>query len=354
MPKLCEEYSWLLWVAILGLLLPNCRSKDNKGKAEEPSQEASRTAPLSVTGASGRGDWSPKETMEGMRLISSFPTGLASTGGLALDAEDRCYVAHEKGVALFDDQGNRLGGWDVEGGAVCVDVGKDGQVAVCGSTFASIYDRDGALQETWGEAGEELGQFRLITGVAVQEGMVFLADAGNRCVHRYAVNGDFVNDLGKRGETEGQGIICPSPYLDCDVASDGRLHVINPGRFRVDVMASDGRLLFHWGKPGVERGFFHGCCNPTHLCLLAEGRTAVALKRPPGILVFEKPVEGREPQLLAWVDSPVFSKEDHGLDLAVDCKNRLWVLDVGAGTVFLFSLAFDPELDLAQGGGRNR
>jgi len=342
-----------LWIALF-LLACGCRSRDNAGRADK--SEASRpTSPASVTGASRNREWTGEKTMEGLRLVRSFSTVLDGTAGLAVDGRNRCYVAHDKGVAVFDENGERLGGWEVEGGAVCVDVGDvgdngddgdvgdDGRLVLCGPSTVSIYDAEGVLKERWGEEGEGQGEFRLITGVALTEGMVFLADAGNRCVHRFAVTGDFANDLGRKGETEGQGIICPSPYLDCDVDEEGRLHVTNPGRFRIDVMASDGRPLFHWGKPGVERGFFHGCCNPTHLCLLPGGRTAAALKRPPGILVFDRAEKGKEPRLLAWADPPVFSKEDQGLDLAGDAENRLWALDVGAGAVFLFALELDGE-----------
>jgi len=324
---------WIVLLVAGSLWGQGCKSRDRKEDSweEKASRQESQRRAESLS--------KHEEALEGCEVVLSFDTRLSKTTGLALDSLDRCYVTHEGGVALFNSNGDRLaGGWETESPARCVAVTERDEIVICFESSVSIGDAQNSLRAPWGRAGQGRGELGWITGVAVAQDVIFLADAGNRCVHRFTMNGDFVNDLGRKEDVEGEGIICPSPFLDVDVGEDGLVHVTNPGRLRVDVMRQDGELFFHWGKAGLTRDRFQGCCNPTNLLLLSDGYCAVAVKRPPGLRVFHGQGPGDFGRLVAWADASMFSDSDQGLDLAVDSMGRIWVLDVGAGTLHLMAL----------------
>ncbi len=266
--------------------------------------------------------------------VRAFPSGLELFQGIAIDADDRVYLAGRGGVRVVDGTGTRLRQWGTMGTAVAVAVGEDGKVYVASDTRVETFDAQGQRLTAWGEEGRERGQFGLITGLAVHGMNLYVADAGNRCVHRFAVNGDFITEIGKRDMEAGIiGIVTPSPYLDCAVDQEGTLHVTNPGRQRIEQYSPNGELLGHWGEAGLKPGQFSGCCNPTNLVLLPGDRLATADKLPPRVKVYT-----RQGKLLGRLGPEHFAKDAAGLDLAVDSQGLLYVADPGSGKVHVFAL----------------
>ena len=73
---------------------------------------------------------------------------------------------------------------------------------------------------------------------------MFVADAGRRIVVRYDLEGNFVNEIGRKDEKRNiDGFVIPSPYFDIAVAKDGLLRVVNPGEHRIGIVVN-----------GVEKG----------------------------------------------------------------------------------------------------
>ena len=177
-----------------------------------------------------------------------------------------------------------------------------------------------------------------VTAIAVFGTNVLVADAGNRCIHRFDLTGDFIDDIGKRNpDAKLPGLICPSPYLDLAVDRAGELHVTNPGLTRVERYSLDGKLLGFWGEGGNEPQQFSGCCNPTNIALMPDGRVATAEK-----ITARVKIHDANGKMLAVLGPQYFTKNAAGLGLAVDSAGRLWVMDPGDGKVRVFERKRSP------------
>jgi len=111
------------------------------------------------------------------------------------------------------------------------------------------------------------------------------------------------------------------------------LWVTNPGRHRVEAYAFDGSPRESFGESGAAIEEFCGCCNPTHLALLPDGRLVTSEKGLPRVKVMRPSgeldcvVAGGE-RLAAGVV---------GLDLATDAAGRVLVLDPKQRAVRVFA-----------------
>jgi len=288
------------------------------------------TAPPPPSGGSPQAA-APVRTSQRYRLVATIETGLSKPRGIALDGEGRLYVAGEEGVRVLTSRGKPLRRWSTPEAATCIALDPKGNVIVGLRTRVLVFDPTGKPLQAWGEAGTTSGRLRHVTAVAAVAGEILVADAGNRCIHRFDATGDFIGDIGRRDMSRGfVGLICPSPYLDIVLDEKGVLHVTNPGLGRVERYRRDGALLGHWGEPGTRPEQFFGCCNPTHIALLPDGSVATSEKLRRAVKVYD--AEGR---LLAYIGKEHFSKTP-GLDLAVDSKSRILVLDPGDGKVKIF------------------
>ena len=109
------------------------------------------------------------------------------------------------------------------------------------------------------------------------------------------------------------------------------IYVTNPGMTRVERYSLDGKLLGFWGEGGTQPQQFSGCCNPTAVALLGDGRVVTAEKITPRVKVYD--AKGK---MLAFIGPEYFTKEAAGLSLAVDSAGRLFVMDPGDGKVRVF------------------
>lgn len=268
-------------------------------------------------------------------LARTYESGMERLDGVAVDAGGLIYLAGSEGVRVIDDRGEQVRLIATEGPAECAAVAPDGTLYVGLTSHVAKYDRDGNLTATWNGDGHGAGRFSVITGISVAGADVYVADAGQRCVHRFDTTGDFIADIGRpEADAEVPGIICPSPHLDCAVDAAGMLNVNNPGRRRVERYAADGRLLGWWGVPGMHARGFCGCCNPTDIALAPDGRIVTSEKGIPRVKVYD--AQGR---MLAYIGPENFSRGAVGLDLAVGPNGWIYVADPGDGKVRAFRRA---------------
>jgi sugar lactone lactonase YvrE len=266
-------------------------------------------------------------------LERTFDANMAGLAGIALDGDDNVYLAGEGGVRVLDAAGQVLQVIPTDAPATCVAVALDGRVWVGHKTSVASYS-DGERQVAWGKAGTGPGELAWVTGIAVSGDDVYVADAGNRIVHRFAVNGDYVGAIGATDADAGvPGIVCPSAHLDCVPVGD-ELHVNNPGRLIVERYTPDGDRLGFWGDPGSKADQFFGCCNPTDIALLGRDRMVATSKGTNRLRVF-----GLDGKLLAFAGRANFStSQSVGRDVATDSQGRIWVADPGDGKVRVFAL----------------
>ena len=265
-------------------------------------------------------------------LVRALDVQLKKLKGIALDAQDNLYAAGAEGVKVWSHSGGLPREWRTSGPATCIALDGDGNVCVGQQTKVEVFDTQGKLLRSWGEEGRGPGELNWVTGIAVFQANVLVADAGNRCIHRFDTTGDFISDIGKRDpEAKLDGLICPSPYCGLALDKAGVIYVTNPGLTRVERYSLDGKLLGFWGEGGSQPQQFSGCCNPTNVALLGDGRIVTAEKIIPRVKVYDA-----NGAMRAFIGPEYFTKEAAGLGLAIDSAGRLFVMDPGDGKVRVF------------------
>jgi len=78
---------------------------------------------------------------------------------------------------------------------------------------------------------------------------------------------------------------------------------------------------------------FCGCCNPSHIALFPDGRFVTSEKGLPRVKVYD--AKGVFVGLVAGPD--MFAEDAVGLDLAVDSRGRILVLDPARRMVRVFA-----------------
>ena len=236
--------------------------------------------------------------------------------GLAIDADDRIYTVGDSAVKVFTAGGGLLHQWATARPGFSIAVGGDGRVWVGQHQQVEVFRPGGSDPAVWSDP-ERMG---LITAIAVTEADIFLGDAKARCIHRYDLEGRFLNDIGDQHRKGGFHI--PNGVVDFAMDGEGIVHVANPGMHRVERYTAAGELLGHFGRfDGRDPQGFPGCCNPTNLALDAAGRVFVTEKAGPRAKVYDA-----EGILLAVVDDR-FDPGAKNMDVAVDSGGRVYVAD---------------------------
>ncbi len=267
------------------------------------------------------------------RVISGRGTGRGAfteaLRALTIDAHDRLYAVGDSKLVVFSLEGKLLKTWPTErpGHAVAVDVA--GSVYVGQPGQVQIFDADGKLLDTWRDA-ERMG---LVTAIGFAGNSVILADTRDRCLRRYEKSGTFVRNIGK--DNRMKGFLIPNGYLDFVVDADGIIHVCNPGKHRIERYTLDDKLLGHIGRfGGNDPVGFSGCCNPTNVTLTRAGHVVVTTKAEPLAKIYT--ADGK---LLALVGENDFDPNCKNMDVAVDSRGRIYVID----TARLHICVFAPE-----------
>lgn len=283
------------------------------------------------------------------RVTAAWGVTTAEPSALFVDAEDAVWVAGASGIERYSADGQGMGSVPAAGPIRClaaVDLPRAG-----GETRRTILCGSGGEVTLWDEAGKPLGRWNsfgekaIITSLAVAKDGVFIADAGNRVIHYVDFQGEFIGQLAQQDRERGiVGLVVPSPYLDVAWANDGLLRVVNPGAHRVEYYRPSGDLEFFWGKAGLGKDGFCGCCNPAHIALLPDGSTVTLEKGLLRVKVFSPQGEFR-----CWVAGPDFFGDAESMttetrddertpvpDLATDSRGRILVLDSARSKVFVF------------------
>lgn len=260
---------------------------------------------------------------------ASVPTGMMRPKGIAVGADGRLFVAGDGGVRVFDPAGKPVLQFETGGEVHCIALGKTGTVYVGMKDHVEVYDASGKRTAAW----KGLGERAYVTSLAVGEADVFVADAGNRVLLRYDTSGKLLKRIGEEDAAKhAPGLVVPSPYFDVALGPEGMLWVVNPGRRRVECYTYDGAFRFAWGKFSMKVEGFCGCCNPTHLAIDADGNFITSEKGLPRVKVHDD--EGNFKSVVA---APAdFADGTVGLDLAVDAKGRILVLDPKRRAVRIF------------------
>jgi hypothetical protein len=263
----------------------------------------------------------------------SIETGLAESHSIAVDSKGSIYVAGDRAIRIFSQDGDLQRLIDLAGAPRCLAVATDGMMYIGLKDHVDVYDAQGQRQSNW----DSLGADAILTSIAVTKDNVFVADAGNRVVIRYDKSGNLIKKIGQKDEDRNiPGFVVPSAYFDLAVSGDGLLRVVNPGRLRLDAYTFDGDFEFAWGRPSVEIDGFCGCCNPVNIAVLPEGGFVTCEKGLVRVKLYDSEgrfvgvvaspgqlVEGGELEICEFPEQC----QAGGFDIAVDSSGRVFVLD---------------------------
>lgn len=268
----------------------------------------------------------------------TFPTELNAVRGLAVGPDDRIYVAGEGLVRVFAADGQRVTEIPVKGEPSCLGLGGEdhehpSRLYVGVGKRILLFDLEGVVIGTWTDG---LNDKSLVTSLAVAEDTVFAADAGNRVVLRFDLDGRFQGRIGEANAARGvRGFVIPSAHFDVAVTADGLVRIANPGARRIETFTPDGDFLGHWGRASADIDGFFGCCNPADFAVFPDGRFVTAEKGIPRVKIYSAQGEFNcvvaDPQILGQTINAAQLDQDSGhtptFDVAVDRSGRVLVLD---------------------------
>jgi len=280
------------------------------------------------------------------KQTAAISTGMREPRAVAVGSDDRIFVAGDKLMRVFAPDGAKLKEIALESEPQCLTIG-NAEHAFPGRTYVGmkdhveVYDPSGSRIASWAGRGEKA----VLTSLAAAENDVFAADAGAKIVWRFDTDGKLLGRIGQRDESRNvPGFVIPSPYFDVAVAPDGLLRAVNPGWHRIEAYTFDGHLETFWGRSGMGIAAFCGCCNPSNIAILPDGRVVTAEKGIPRVKVysaagqFESVVIGPE-TLAPNPSATVETRAEHKLrpvDVAADSRGRILVLDPAAASVRVF------------------
>ncbi|MEI7904162.1 MAG: hypothetical protein WCI43_01955 [Candidatus Firestonebacteria bacterium] len=255
--------------------------------------------------------------------MQEVKTGLKKVYGVSVSPDGRLAVCGENGIEVYSG-GKLQETIQMEEPVTCVYF--DNNIIFGTREGVGIY-ADGKKAWIFGPPARGKGpQLKYVSSVAASEGRIFIADAVAKKIYVY------LNESKQLTEIKGnKRFIIPSPHFDAAV-KEGALYVNNPGEHRIEKYSFDGKFLRGFGRPGMDVEGFSGCCNPTNILVLKDGRIVTSEKGLPRIKIFS--AEGK---LLEVVAGPKdFSENCVFMDLAVDGKGRIYALDSFRKSVRIF------------------
>ncbi|MCZ4693839.1 hypothetical protein [Ancylomarina euxinus] len=265
--------------------------------------------------------------------VFSFKINSEAVFGLAIDAEDRIYVSGTDKLWIFDSQGQVQSSMKVRGDAHAVSISESGNILLGVGNRVDVRKPDGGLNNSFQIKGAKA----YISSLVEREGHVFIADAGQKIVHQYTIDGNKINIIGAKNLDKGiRGFVIPSPYFDLMFGRQGELWVVNPGRHALEAYNDKGDLISSWERTSMQVDGFGGCCNPSHVAMLSDGSFVTSEKGLERIKIHLP--SGDFKSVVAAPNQ--FDAGTTGLDLAVDSNDRIIVLDPSRKMVRIFELKY--------------
>ena len=191
--------------------------------------------------------------------------------------DNRLFISAGQSVYIFDTEGKRLNHFPVGRDVRDITVSGD-EIYLLYPTRIAVYFMNGKIIRQW-EACSELSDYCSFT---IAGDAVFVTDAENKDVCKYATDGNFVKFI-----KSPRGFIIPSYAFDIDSWND-TIYCVNSGRHSIETYTQDGIFIAAFGAPGSEAGFFAGCCNPVYISFTPYGALIASEKGNPRVSCFER------------------------------------------------------------------
>jgi uncharacterized protein (TIGR03663 family) len=167
------------------------------------------------------------------------------------------------------DQNTRLFGVGENGEPQLIEpkgvaVGADGRVYVSEgrANRITVFNSDGTITASWGQAGTADGEFNEPWGIAVApNGEVYVADTWNHRIQKFAPDGRFLTawgglaDVNNRDPQSAPGRFWGPRSIA--IGQDGLVYVTDTGNKRIQVFDANGTFVRVFGSAGTEPGQFN-------------------------------------------------------------------------------------------------
>ena len=246
--------------------------------------------------------------------------GKGALRGIAVDGNGQLYSAGDSEIKVIGLNQR----WPTSRPVHSVAVDGDGAVYAGELGQIEIFDGAGKLLHTWRDE-KLLGR---VTAIDFTKDSVLAGDAADRAIRRFDRSGKFLNNIGKDNSTN--GLLIPNGVVDFAVDAHGIVHAANPGKHRVERYTPSGELLGHIGRfDGLDPAGFTGCCNPTNVAL----RDGIYTTEKAGPRVKAYDFSGK---LLAVIATDLFDANCKNMDIAVDARGRVYVVDTVKAAILVF------------------
>jgi len=259
--------------------------------------------------------------------INQFDPDMQQCSGIAVDAQKNMYISGNKVVSIFDSKAHKTRSFKVDTSANCIAVDNDDIYLGMGN-HVEHFNRSGLKLSVW----KAFNSKSLITSIAVNNKNVYVADAINKRVLKYTLDGKLELVLGAKDTSKGNtGFIVPSPYFDVVFGAFNDLWVVNPGKHRIENYSSLGELQSSWGLASIQLDGFAGCCNPVHIAVLPNGAFVTYEKGLDRIKIYDP--TGKFECVVAGPTSFKGKSDFHCSqssllnDLTTDLEGNIYVLD---------------------------
>ena len=246
--------------------------------------------------------------------------GKGALRGIAVDGNGQLYAAGDSEIKVIGL--NRR--WPTSRPVHSVAVASDGAIYAGEIGQIEIFDSAGKLFHTWRD-DRLLGR---VTAIGFTKDSVLAGDAADRAIRRFDRNGKFLNNIGK--DSAVNGLLIPNGVVDFGVDAQGIIFAANPGKHRVERYTPGGELLGHMGRfDGLDPAGFTGCCNPTNVAI----RDGIYTTEKAGPRVKAYDFSGK---LLAVIATDLFDANCKNMDIALDARGRVYVVDTVKAAIFVF------------------
>ena len=270
--------------------------------------------------------------------IARFAVGLERARNLTVAPDGAIFVCGTGGIRKFSPAGQPVLTIPLDPPVYALALRPSGEILAGQPGKIQVLDAAGAGVAVWDGLPDGL----LPTAIALAGETVFVADAGNRVVHKLDGAGQQLAVIGARDpQHKRRGFVVPSPYFCLRMAPDGLLRVTNPGEHQIEAYTLEGEFELAWGKASFAVDGFCGCCNPVSFDIFPDGSFVTCEKGLPRVKLYNSQgefsglVAGPEafPEYLQAANAGTHHSLGSGIYAAIDPHGRVLVLDVVGGTV---------------------
>ena len=264
------------------------------------------------------------------RRTAKFDVDMKKVTALAVDADDRIYVAGDRCFCRYSPDGRLESRTVLTFEPTCLAIGgrqhiMPGRIYVGFADHVEVLNPDGAKEAIW--QGIDKARF---SSISTSDHDVYIADAGWNVVQHFDTTGKLFSPIGENSS----GHFAPAPggrapHFDLAVGRDDLVYVADRRDCRIEGYDAAGEIERHWGQGSPAYEDFAGRNNPAQIALTGDGGFATVEEDPPRIKVYSRAGE---------MTGVVCSPDDTGpvADLAADRHNRILVLDGAARCVRIF------------------